>query len=106
MNTITTVNTVKIYRINRYRAPQMSAQGVFFDLSPACGDLQYYGEEDDGGQNYILPPEFHLGKDRDGISHIYRDGEADPIEIVKHQTGRPQLWTQNHNCPVLQLNDN
>jgi hypothetical protein len=96
------MSTVKIYKVTCTKAVMMDEQGSGFSLYPWGNNTDRYEGYDDGGLEYVLPDGFHLGTGGDGSKYIYPDGEDMPASMVTHSSGRPQLITVRHGCPVLQ----
>lgn len=85
------MNTVKIYRITCYQAPQMYATGERVSLEPWGHNAPGYKGEDDGGTDYIVPDGYHVAEDNSGTIHIYPVGESYPCELTMNSTGIPTI---------------
>ena len=85
------MNTVKIYGITCYQAPQMAATGSRFSLEPWGNNTRDYQGEDDGGADYILPDGYHVAEDNNGTKHIYPVSANYPCEITTSKDGLPTI---------------
>lgn len=84
-------NTVKIYGITCYQAPQMYATGNRFSVEPWGKNTTEYKGEDDGGADYILPEGYHVAEDGTGTKHIYPANENFPCDLVVGEHGNPVI---------------
>ena len=85
------MNTVKIYGITCYQAPQMYATGERVSLAPWGKNVPGYQGEDDGGTDYILPEGYHVAEDNSGTKRIYPVGENFPCELLRNKDGIPTI---------------
>lgn len=85
------MNTVKIYGITCYQAPEMYATGERYSLAPWGHDAPGYRGEDDGGEEYILPDGYHVAEDNSGTKHIYPVRVSYPCELTTNANGIPTI---------------
>ena len=96
--------TVKIYLVTCTRGQMMSEQHRDTPSLSGWGrNTEKYEGYDDGGRDYDLPPGFYLAETVDEMPAIFHEAKDEPFacDLVRHSSGRPQVISMRHGCPVL-----